>query len=285
MPRTAKKAATTENENVVDTEALQESSKQLSALQTTHERNMNLVDSEYAIDAPYSLENAIASLAYLKEDTGRKLLEMGRLLLLIREHESTEIYNSVLDRCGISFRFAQRVRQAALKFSGNDLRKTLASKLGSSKILELMGEDDDAIDGLSDGGSIAGITLDDIERMTTRELKQALRVERKETEDELAARDEIIARKDDKLQKLELKNKRGAKAPIRTQAEDIMFLISERSVEHLKSSESLRLAIAEVYNLYSDAGEPLDEDIDTRLDFFAQAALKSAKEIAETARS
>lgn len=54
--------------------------------------------------------------------------------------------------------------------------------------------DDEELDALADGGTVAGATLDDIDRMTSRELKAALR-EARETN---AAQQRVLADKNEK---------------------------------------------------------------------------------------
>lgn len=57
-----------------------------------------------------------------------------------------------------------------------------------------MTEDDEDLVELADGGTIAGMSLDDIDRMTSRELKAALR-EARETN---AAQQRVLADKNEK---------------------------------------------------------------------------------------
>lgn len=47
--------------------------------------------------------------------------------------------------------------------------------LGKSKLLELLVEEDATLVGLADGEEVNGMTLDDVDRMTVRELRLALR--------------------------------------------------------------------------------------------------------------
>lgn len=61
--------------------------------------------------------------------------------------------------------------------------------------------DDEELDALADGGTVAGATLDDIDRMTSRELKAALR-EARETN---AAQQQVLAGKDEKINELATK--------------------------------------------------------------------------------
>ncbi len=47
--------------------------------------------------------------------------------------------------------------------------------LGKSKLLELLVEEDVTLVGLAEGEEVDGMTLDDVDRMTVRELRIALR--------------------------------------------------------------------------------------------------------------
>jgi replicative DNA helicase len=57
---------------------------------------------------------------------------------------------------------------------------SLATHLNKAKLFELMAEDDASLIELAEGGTIAGLTLDDIEKMTRNELRAALRESRAE---------------------------------------------------------------------------------------------------------
>ena len=84
-------------------------------------------------------------------------------------------------------------------------------ELGKSKLLELLVEEDEALADLADGGDINGHTLDDVERMTVRELRAALR----ESRDTAEAKDKIIADKNKKVDELaeKLAKKQTGKEP------------------------------------------------------------------------
>ena len=65
--------------------------------------------------------------------------------------------------------------------------------------------DDDSIKALEDGGLVEGVgTLDDIERMTVKELKAALREEKKKRKEERDAQEMAISQKEKKLNELEM---------------------------------------------------------------------------------
>jgi hypothetical protein len=80
--------------------------------------------------------------------------------------------------------------------------------LSDSRIKALTVLDDDSIQTLNDGGEVAGMTLDDIDRMSVRELRTTLRDERTKRNDERETYDKNIKRtieeKNAKITDLEL---------------------------------------------------------------------------------
>ena len=84
--------------------------------------------------------------------------------------------------------------------------------LGKSKLLELLVEEDVTLVGLAEGGEVNGMTLDDVDRMTVRELRVALRESRETAE----AKDKVIADKNKKVDELAeklSKKQTGVKEP------------------------------------------------------------------------
>src|SRR5690606_34769101 len=155
----------------VDQTAIEAASEAAAALG----KQLAVVDAAYSIDIPYQLDTFVAAIRQRAIESAMRLVEMGRLLIVMREHETREVFSTALERCGLTPRFAQRAMQAAVKLQG----RAALQDVGVSKALELVSEDDDALDALAEGGSVAGLTLDDIERMSLREVRAALRKERK----------------------------------------------------------------------------------------------------------
>jgi hypothetical protein len=86
--------------------------------------------------------------------------------------------------------------------------------LGKSKLLELLVEEDVTLIGLAEGGEVNGMTLDDVDRMTVRELRVALRENREDAQ----AKDKVLADKNAKIDELaekleKAKKKGGVKEP------------------------------------------------------------------------
>ena len=79
--------------------------------------------------------------------------------------------------------------------------------LGKSKLLELLVEEDVTLVGLADGEEVNGATLDDIDRMTVRELRLHLR----ENREQLVAKDKVLGDKNAKIDELAEKLEKSKK--------------------------------------------------------------------------
>ena len=140
--------------------------------------------------------------------------EFGRVLVVLKEHmPHGKFQATVKSEFGISPESARKMIQATVKFCSPQLLKAQPKllTLGKSKLFELMTEDDEDLQELADGGSINGMTLDDIDRMTRNELRAALRESRDTAED----KDKIIADKSKKVDELaeKLAKKQTGKEP------------------------------------------------------------------------
>ena len=134
------------------------------------------------------------------------MFELGRVLIVLKEHMTWEKFADVCEVFGMSARATRRFATPQMQKAQSKLME-----LGKSKLLELLVEEDEAIVDLADGGDINGHTLDDVERMTVRELRAALRESRETAE----AKDKIIADKNKKVDELaeKLAKKQTGKEP------------------------------------------------------------------------
>lgn len=138
---------------------------------------------------------------FYQQRTAEACVEMGKRLLILKEMCPHGEFQTRLEVLGFQTRTAQKFMQAVLKIS-NANTSTLLDKVGSqSKLLELVTLDDDQIDALSNGDSIGDITLDDIEMMSVRELKKAIKDARNDT----TAKDDLLSNKDKKINELDAK--------------------------------------------------------------------------------
>lgn len=141
------------------------------------------------------------------------MFELGRVLIVLKEHMTWEKFADVCGTFGMSVRAAQQLTQATRRFATPQMQKAQSKlmELGKSKLLELLVEEDETLTELADGGEVNGMTLDDVDRMTVRELRAALRESRETAE----AKDKIIADKNKKVDELaeKLAKKQTGKEP------------------------------------------------------------------------
>ncbi len=126
-------------------------------------------------------------------------LELGKRLLILKEMTPHGEFTKRIDLLGISDRMAQKFMSATIKFSKTNSDSLLKAAGNQTKLLELVTLDDGDLEELSQGGTVSGITLDDIETMSVRELKTALRNSRADG----AAKDQLIETKNKKIDDLD----------------------------------------------------------------------------------
>jgi uncharacterized protein YdaU (DUF1376 family) len=156
------------------------------------------IEEEYGDGQPYErlrLENEIR---FYQQTTAESLIEMGRRLIRIKANEEHGGFLQVLQNLNMAARSAQYAMTAAQKFGNTQS----AAFLGNEKIRALTVLDDDSIQALDNGGRAAGVTLDEIEKMSVRELKAALRKERDKRGEEKKAQEEAITKKEEKINEL-----------------------------------------------------------------------------------
>ncbi|AAU36726.1 DUF3102 domain-containing protein [[Mannheimia] succiniciproducens] len=131
------------------------------------------------------------------------MLEFGRVLIILKEHMVHGKFQETLEHeFDVTPRAAQKFMQATLKFCGEGLQDTTPKlvQLGKSKLLELVTQDDDDLKELAEGGTVAGLKLDEVDRMSVQELRKALRNAKAEKE----AMGKVLANKDNKINELDV---------------------------------------------------------------------------------
>lgn len=161
------------------------------------------VSAAYGEGVAYERERAVGQVRVFMATSAEAMLEAGKALIQIKENEPHgEFLQIVEERLGLSRRMAQVMMQAAVRYMAPALQSKAQAPallgLGKAKLLELLIEPDEGIQELADGGTLAGLTLDDMQTMSSRELREALREARRRE----AAKDRVIAKKDAKLNEL-----------------------------------------------------------------------------------
>lgn len=110
---------------------------------------------------------------------GMGIFELGGYLLLLKEGCEHGAFTPMLERLGINPQAASRYMGVTKRFANLPTSANL-EKLGFSKMAELLPLDDSQLDDLVDEGQTGELDLDDVSRMSVKELRAAVRKERAE---------------------------------------------------------------------------------------------------------
>lgn len=181
----------------------------------------------------YNLHVCLEKARMYQDQMASGMLGLGAQLLLIKENEQHGNFMAAIEELGLASRSANYAMSAALKFGNSH---TLAN-LGNSKIRALTVLEDDDIRKLKDGDEVDGIgTVDDIAKMSVRELRDALRKEKQEHQDERMALEEVVRKKETTISALEMQAA-GIQPPTKEQ-------VAERYLDELRKSLVGALSVA-----------------------------------------
>ncbi|MDX8223379.1 hypothetical protein [Acinetobacter pittii] len=160
-------------------------------------------------------------------------MELGKRLLILKEMTAHGEFEKRIEILGLSPRMARKFMSAVLKFANRNSNSVLQAAKTQTKLLELVVLDDDDLDFIEQGGSIGAVSLDSIDTMSTRELKQALRDAKADKD----AADLLLKKKDEKLNELDAKiTKLQSPVQIKKRAESEEQLIAAKALEEATSS-------------------------------------------------
>jgi hypothetical protein len=134
---------------------------------------------------------------FYQRRTVEAVLELGKRLLVLKELTPHGNFKQRIELLDIEYTTATRFMNATIRFSKVGSNQLLKAAKTQTKLLELLVLDDGEIEELSSGQSVRGLKLDDIETMSSSELKKALRTARETA----AAKDKVISDKTAELNK------------------------------------------------------------------------------------
>jgi predicted GNAT family N-acyltransferase len=176
-------------------------SEALVAGQNLMARQSTEVMAQFGDGLPYDRERLIAETRFFMGTAAEAMLEAGKRLIQLKVQEGHGEFIAICEeRLGIPERTAQKMMSSARRFMSPKLEAhtTTLAALGKTKLIELLAEDDEELAVLAEGGTLAGLKLDDIDRMTSRELRKALREAREDAE----ATGRVLADKNAKIDAL-----------------------------------------------------------------------------------
>lgn len=180
-----------------DMQAAQADSAALTVLGT---RSAEVAE-QYDEGMPYDRARLVSQARFFMGQSADAMLEAGKRLVVLKENEPHgEFQRIVTEQLGLEVRHAQIMMQAAVKFLSPALQANAKaiSHLGRTKLLALALEPDDDLKALAEGGTVAGLDLDDMQAMSCRELRKALLEARKDA----AAKDAVLEKKNKKIDAL-----------------------------------------------------------------------------------
>lgn len=183
-----------------------------------------LIMEQFGEGLPYDRNRIVHETKFYMAQSAEAMLEVGKRIVILKENEPHGEFSSVVtEQLGLEPRIAQKMAQAALKFMSPKLAPNAKaiSHLGKTKLYELMLEDDEDLAELAEGGTVVGLTLDDIDRMTSRELRKALRDKREEYD----VKCQVVAEKDSELN--ELKEEKFKRVPVEEQINQLRATLAD----------------------------------------------------------
>lgn len=198
-----------------------------------HAHKLGVLATQFGYEGSLTVGALEDEIRFYQRRTVEACLELGKRLILLKEMTPHGEFRQRTDMLNINERAARRFMSAALKFSKTDNLTVLKAAGNQSKLLELLVLDDEEIKELSEGGSVNDITLDDIDRMTSSELRKKLRDMKLDTE----AKEQILQKKDQKINELDSKlTKLQSPAEIKKRAETEEQALEKAALETLNTA-------------------------------------------------
>lgn len=187
------------NDNIIDQtfEIAPDVAEQITAETHAFSDEVIAIDREFGDGLPFDEMRYQQKVAYHIRRSAEELLESCKALLVVRVHLDDSRWGEFLRRIGLEASVARRMIQTARKFKSPETKPLLQAASNKSKIFELLVLDDDDLSKIADGDPSAPVQLDDVDRMTTSELRKALRDARADGD----ATKKILEDKNSKLDK------------------------------------------------------------------------------------
>ncbi|EAM8613707.1 DUF3102 domain-containing protein [Salmonella enterica] len=195
---------------------------------------------------PYERDRIVHETRFYMAQSAEAMLEAGKRLIILKENEPHGDFTRIItEDLSLSDRTAQVMMKASLKYLSPQLESKAQTfaVLGKSKLFELMTEDDEELAALADGGTVAGLTLDDVDRMSVRELRQSLR-EARETN---AAQQRVLADKNEKIDSLSTKLEKKSRIQPPKPDEEVKKLRAEVTALAVEAESAIAVRLSSAF--------------------------------------
>ena len=215
---------------------------------------------------PYERDRVVHEARFYMAQSAEAMLEAGKRLIILKENEPHGEFIKILEsELGLAYRTSVRMMQASTKYLSPTLKPNVPTlaHLGKAKLFELMTEDDEELAELPDGGTVAGMTLDDVDRMSVRELRQALR-EARETN---AAQQRVLADKNEKIDSLSTRLEKKSRIQPPEPDEEVKKLRAEVTALAVEAESAIAVRLSSAFETL--CAYCTENMIDTPRDFMA----------------
>ncbi len=156
------------------------------------------VDEQYGDGMPYEENRILFAIRENMSSYARSMYEMGRYLILLKAHTPHGQFKEKIEVIDMPYGLAKQAMHVANKIDINGKTGGLLN-LNKSKVIELAKEDVKELEDLVYGGTLAGKTLDEIDKMSVKELRKTLRDEREKKKQDIEAKEHILSDKNRKI--------------------------------------------------------------------------------------
>ena len=206
--------------------------------------NIHKADAMFSFLGDYTYEGEVTAIRNDLTTSANSMLSAGCRLLRLKEHEGHGRFTKALEELGIATRTARRLMNTAMKFVSDTggVKYPRLMQQSVSKIYELALLDDDDLKDLDEGKPVADIDVDEVDRMTVRDLRKKVREARKERE----ALENVIKSKSEKLDELE--KEIALKEQASSDEEEKRYVPQPEDVNALRNE--ITLLATDSYDLY-----------------------------------
>ena len=206
--------------------------------------NIHKADAMFSFLGDYTFDGEVAAIRNDLTASANSMLSAGCRLLRLKEHEGHGRFMKALEELGVGKNTANRLMNTAMKFvsDAGGVKYPRLMQQSVSKIYELALLDDDDLKDLDAGKPVAEIDVDEVDRMTVRDLRKKVREARKERE----ALENVIKSKSEKLDELE--KEIALKEQASSDEEEKRYVPQPEDVNALRNE--ITLLATDSYDLY-----------------------------------
>lgn len=209
---------------VLDGELLEARNKEIAVM---HQHQRDVIE-RFGDGLPWSPEHYEGEIRNELRRGCESFLRAGRYLVVARECAAHGEWQGMLNRLGLEASQARRMMEAARRVAALPERATshalTAAAQSNGKLIELLSLPEEQFAELATEGETEGLTLEDVERMTVRELREAVR----EARADMHSKDERAAKREAEIDALQKDLRKARNERARAKPDDELKTLREK---------------------------------------------------------